>query len=167
MIKSTIDNTEFTIEFERDMVSGKVNHSSFNWDIKQVSEGVYHVIRDNKTYTIMVESYDSENHILNLRINGKSIVIETQDRIQQLLKAMGMDATAGKKVNELKAPMPGLVLRIAVLEGDSVKKGDALLVLEAMKMENIIKSPGDGLVSKIVVKPGQAVEKNQLLVVFG
>jgi biotin carboxyl carrier protein len=78
-----------------------------------------------------------------------------------------MDATAGKKINELKAPMPGLVLRVTANEGEAVKKGDTLLVLEAMKMENSIKSPGDGMVAKIMVKPGQAVEKNQLLVVFG
>jgi biotin carboxyl carrier protein len=72
----------------------------------------------------------------------------------------------GKKINEIKAPMPGLVLRIPINEGDSVSKGEGLLVLEAMKMENIIKSPGDVVVSKILVKPGQAVEKNQLLVSF-
>jgi biotin carboxyl carrier protein len=62
--------------------------------------------------------------------------------------------------------MPGLVLRIPINEGDSVSKGEGLLVLEAMKMENSIKAPGDVVVSKIHVKPGQAVEKNQLLVSF-
>jgi biotin carboxyl carrier protein len=167
MIKSTINDTAYAIEFERDLNTGNINGESFAWDIRYVSEGIYHVIRDNKAYILLVESYDSENHILNIRINEKALIIETQDRIQQLLKAMGMDAASGKKINELKAPMPGLVLRITASEGDSINKGDTLLVLEAMKMENSIKSPGDGIVSKIMVKPGQAVEKNQLLVVFG
>lgn len=167
MIQSIINEASYSIEFDRGLNTGSINGTPFNWDIKHVSEGIYHIIRDNRTYVMLVEGYDSDNHILNLRINGKSLVIETQDRIQQLLKAMGMDATAGKKINELKAPMPGLVLRVTANEGEAVKKGDTLLVLEAMKMENSIKSPGEGMVAKIMVKPGQAVEKNQLLVVFG
>ncbi|HSH65835.1 MAG TPA: acetyl-CoA carboxylase biotin carboxyl carrier protein subunit, partial [Bacteroidia bacterium] len=71
------------------------------------------------------------------------------------------------KINEIKAPMPGLVLDIRVNEGDSIQKGDAVIVLEAMKMENIIKSPVDGTIKKINVKKGLAVEKNQVLVQFG
>jgi biotin carboxyl carrier protein len=59
-----------------------------------------------------------------------------------------------------------LVVRITVEEGTEVKKGDSLLVLEAMKMENVIKAPGDAVVGKIKVNAGQAVEKNQLLISF-
>ena len=77
-----------------------------------------------------------------------------------------MDNLAAAKVNEIKAPMPGLVLDIRVAEGDEVKKGDSILVLEAMKMENIIKSPTDGIIKKINVKKGIAVEKNQVLIHF-
>jgi biotin carboxyl carrier protein len=77
-----------------------------------------------------------------------------------------MDKLHSAKVNELKAPMPGLVLDIVVSEGQEVKKGDALVVLEAMKMENILKSPADVVVKKISVKKGTAVEKNQVLVLF-
>jgi biotin carboxyl carrier protein len=69
-------------------------------------------------------------------------------------------------VNELKAPMPGLVLRIVAQPGDEVKKGDALLVLESMKMENVLKAPGAGIVDKVLVTTGNAVEKGQPLVLF-
>ena len=68
------------------------------------------------------------------------------------------------KNNNVKAPMPGLVLRIIAQEGDTVKKGDALLVLEAMKMENVIKAEGEGTIKRIAVAPKQVVEKNTLLV---
>jgi biotin carboxyl carrier protein len=77
-----------------------------------------------------------------------------------------LDNLATKKVNDIKAPMPGMVLNILVKEGDTVKKGDAILVLEAMKMENILKSPTDGLIKKIAAVKGTAVEKNQLLIQF-
>jgi biotin carboxyl carrier protein len=62
--------------------------------------------------------------------------------------------------------MPGLVLKIFVKDGDTVKKGDNLFVLEAMKMENIIKSPADVTVKTIRIKPGDKVEKGQVLIAF-
>ena len=70
------------------------------------------------------------------------------------------------KINEVKAPMPGLVLSIKVSENQEVKKGDAILILEAMKMENVIKSPIDGVIKQIVVSEKQAVDKNQALILF-
>ena len=77
-----------------------------------------------------------------------------------------MDNINNQKVNELKAPMPGLVLSIMVQPGDSVVKGDGLMVLEAMKMENIIRTPADGIVKSVDVKKSDAVEKNQVLIKF-
>ena len=71
-----------------------------------------------------------------------------------------------KKLNEIKAPMPGLILDIKVEVGQEVKKGDPILILEAMKMENILKSPGDGIVKAIKVKVKDNVEKGQLLLEF-
>ena len=62
--------------------------------------------------------------------------------------------------------MPGLVIDVCISEGDKIKKGDKIIVLEAMKMENIIKSPTDGIIKKINVNKGMAVEKNQILINF-
>jgi biotin carboxyl carrier protein len=77
-----------------------------------------------------------------------------------------MDALATKKVNELKAPMPGLVLDVRVKVGDVIKKGEPLVVLEAMKMENVLKSIADVTIKKIAIEKGNAVEKNQVLIFF-
>lgn len=166
MIKANVLDSIFEIVFNREKTEGNINQTSFNWDVKHQGNGVYQVVYKQKTYTLILESGDAETGLYKIQLNGKPLEIGTFDRIQLLLKSMGMDTAMGKRINEIKAPMPGLVLRIPVNEGDSVSKGDGLLVLEAMKMENSIKAPGDVVVSKIHVKPGQAVEKNQLLVSF-
>jgi biotin carboxyl carrier protein len=70
------------------------------------------------------------------------------------------------KISEIKAPMPGMVLKVLVEEGAEVKKGENLFVLEAMKMENIIKSPADVTVKTIKIRPGDKVEKGQILMMF-
>ena len=62
--------------------------------------------------------------------------------------------------------MPGLIIDLKVKDGDQVKAGDPLLILEAMKMENIIKSPGDATVKSVKVTMGEGVEKNQVLIEF-
>lgn len=71
---------------------------------------------------------------------------------------------ATHKVNVIKAPMPGLVLKIMISENQDINEGDSVLILEAMKMENVIKSPGTGKVKIIKVKERDAVEKNEVLV---
>jgi len=83
-----------------------------------------------------------------------------------LLKKLGMDSLTSKKVNELKAPMPGLVFKVLVDVGQEVNEGDNLMILEAMKMENNLKSPTTGKIIEIKVDEGEAVEKNQILIVF-
>ena len=69
--------------------------------------------------------------------------------------------------NKISSPRPGSVISVAVKEGQTVKKGDTLLVLESMKMENPILADCDGTVSKIAVAPGQSVMQDDLLVVIG
>jgi biotin carboxyl carrier protein len=69
-------------------------------------------------------------------------------------------------MNELKAPMPGLVVDFLVEIGQEVQTGDKLMILEAMKMENVIKASGQGIVKKINVIKGQSVEKSQILIEF-
>jgi biotin carboxyl carrier protein len=101
-----------------------------------------------------------------LSLNGKSVSVTLKEPLDDLLHSMGLDKLTTAKVTHVKAPMPGLVLNVLVEAGQEVKKGDKLLVLEAMKMENIIKAAGDGKVARIAVNKGQAVDKNQTLVEF-
>lgn len=102
----------------------------------------------------------------SVKVNGSIYKVAVEDQFDQLLKQLGMDNLAAAKVQQIKAPMPGLVLSILVAEGAEIKKGDSLLVLEAMKMENMIKSPTDGIIKKITINQGNKVEKNEVLITF-
>ncbi|MEM1136359.1 MAG: acetyl-CoA carboxylase biotin carboxyl carrier protein subunit [Bacteroidota bacterium] len=83
-----------------------------------------------------------------------------------LLEKMGINHTSTNTVKDIKAPMPGKILEIICNEGDEIKKGDKVMILEAMKMENVLKSPGEGIVKSIKVKTGDNVEKNHILIAF-
>ena len=166
MIQSTIHTNSYTIEFNQEGKTGVIDGNAFSWDLLPISANRFSIIKNNKSFNVIIESRDSETQTLVIRINGKKLQINTKDKMTLLLESMGLNTAVSSKVNEVKAPMPGLVLRALVAEGDEVKKGDSLLVLEAMKMENVIKSPADAVISKISVKQGQAVEKNQVLIQF-
>lgn len=167
MVKASINNQSFDIIFEDQLLSeGSINNRSFSLDRVKSTSNNWHILKDGQSYNIEILKIDQLAKQVELKINGKLNSVKLSDQFDALLKSLGMDNLAAKKVSELKAPMPGLVLNIAVQEGDTIAKGDALLVLEAMKMENIIKSPTDGVIKKIHAIKGSAVEKNQILISF-
>ncbi len=88
-------------------------------------------------------------------------VVDERTRHIRRLVGAGKGPAAGGTV---KAPMPGLVVRVLVEPGQVVAAGAGLVVLEAMKMENELKAPGAGVVASVAAQPGQAVEKGQVLV---
>lgn len=166
MLKVKVNNKkEHQVVFESPS-NGTIDGTSFAWDIAEVKNGSFHVIKDDKSYTLEVIKADYAEKSFLVSVNGNKYQLQVKDKYDELLKSLGLDTMNTSKVNEIKAPMPGLVLDLRVAEGDKVQKGDPVLVLEAMKMENIIKSPTDGIIKKISVKKGVAVEKNQVLVHF-
>ena len=124
------------------------------------------ILYKNKSYNIEVVEQNVIEKTATIKVNGNIYVLSIQDQFDQLLKQLGMDNLITSKILQIKAPMPGLVLNVLVKEGAEIKKGDNLLVLEAMKMENMIKSPTDGMIKKIAIKQGDKVEKNELLISF-
>jgi biotin carboxyl carrier protein len=120
----------------------------------------------NRSYEISLIDIEETTSKVRLRINSKLVELKLKSDRQLLLEKMGLSSLTVKKVSEVKAPMPGLVVRCIVEVEQEVEQGDALLVLEAMKMENIIKSPTAGVISQIMVIQGEAVEKNQILIKF-
>ena len=158
------DKTEYKVENNRDKLL--INDKEISADIQQLNESVYHVINDMGSYNAEVVSFDKEAKTAQIKVNGNLYTIIAQDQFDILLDQLGMSAINANKVSDIKAPMPGLVLKLLVSEGMQVKKGDNLFVLEAMKMENIIKSPADVTVKSVKIKPGDKVEKGQVLLLF-
>jgi acetyl/propionyl-CoA carboxylase alpha subunit len=135
-------------------------------DLIEIKQGVFHIIKDNKSYNAEVLKANREEKSFVIRVNGNKYTVRIKDKYDDLLKELGIDTASVLKVKEMKAPMPGLVMDVRAKEGDSIKKGDALVVLQAMKMENILKSPADAIIKKIHIKKDDAIEKNQLLISF-
>ncbi|WP_019986504.1 acetyl-CoA carboxylase biotin carboxyl carrier protein subunit [Rudanella lutea] len=143
-----------------------VNDEPFAWDLARLNDNTFHILHQNRSYTAELIELDSEAKTVKLSLNGHLYTVQLKDRFDQLLEQMGMSGAASAKINDIKAPMPGLIVGVSVQPGDVVKKGDAVLILEAMKMENLIKSPGEGTIRAIRVAKGDRVEKNQVLIEF-
>jgi biotin carboxyl carrier protein len=128
-------------------------------------EGLYSLLVDNKSYEVLVvEESDGQLHVV---IDGAYYTVNVMDeRAKRLAEAAGGFAPPSGEQG-VKSPMPGLIAATPVNEGDTVKKGQVVIVLESMKMQNELKSPRDGTVTALKVTAGQAVEQGQVLLVIG
>lgn len=165
----TIDNgvsDDISFEIKQQEDQWLIGDNIFDGDVVRISENLYHVIWKNRSFNVEVIESNVAEKTFKLLINGNLYETSVKDQFDLLLEGLGMQATAVKKINNLKAPMPGLIQSIAVEPGQEVQKGETLLVLVAMKMENIIKSAGDGVVKTLKIVPGEIVEKNQVLIEF-
>lgn len=153
----------------------KVNRS-FNFEIDDMSlkefdsfkinETDYHVIHQHHSYKGQITEANFYKKNYTIKVNNNTYEVEIGDHLDALIVQMGFEIGAVKAINDIKAPMPGLIIEISSAIGKAVKKGDALLILEAMKMENVLTSPRDGIIKAIKVDKGNTVEKNQLLIEF-
>lgn len=165
MLESVVNGRTIKVETVGNKL--KVNGEEHVLDVLDIQNGKYfHLLYKQHSYMFEILGFDKETKTYKIGFDGRTYEVGVKDRFDQLLHSMGLDNLSKPKVNEVKAPMPGLVLSIKVSENQEVKKGDPILILEAMKMENIIKSPADGIIGKINVTEKQAVDKNQSLVSF-
>ena len=153
----------------------KVNAThQFEIDEKQIEEldcietspNTFHILQNNETVNSTILKSDFNNKKYTVKVNSNTYDVDIKNALDQQIEALGFQIGGSKKINEIKAPMPGLILEINVNEGQEVKEDDALLILEAMKMENVINSPCDGIVKSVSVNQGETVDKNSLLIEF-
>ncbi len=151
----------------------KVNDSlSYNFNTSDIQElnvlslpkSKFHIINNNKSFNVTLEesNFLDKEYVVNVNLNRYTIKISTE--LDVLIKQLGFSVGSSKKANDIKAPMPGLIINILVKTGQKVNEGDQLLILEAMKMENSISSPKEGIVKSIFVKSGETVEKGALMI---
>jgi biotin carboxyl carrier protein len=159
-------NKDKIIEYKQENGQIFIDDQPFSIDIKSLSNNQFHILKDHKSYNAELIHYDAELKLVTLKIEGHKLVLEVKNRMDILLEKMGINQAVTTKIENIKAPMPGLIIDIKVAEGEKVEKDQAIMILEAMKMENILKSPQNGIIKNIKVKKGQSVEKNQVLIDF-
>lgn len=137
-----------------------------DYDQARLTPETFHVIHDAHSFSVEILEADFNAKTYKVSVDGKPFSVSISNPLDQLISAMGFELGSSRNVSNIEAPMPGLILDIPVAEGDDVKEGDALIVLEAMKMENVILSPRDGVIGKIAVEKGTAVDKKALLIEF-
>ncbi len=163
---TTVEGKDFTIEVNRE---GEVvvNGEPRELDARTIdNNGLYSLLINHQSTEALVE-LDEASGEYRVLIDGALYHISvTDERAKRLAEAAGQAFGAGSGEYNMKSPMPGLIVAIPVKEGDSVTKGQVIVVLESMKMENELKSPRDGIVQSIKIQSKQAVEQGQLLVVI-
>jgi len=158
------DSFDFEATVKKDLLS--LNNKHIQADIAKLGPNIYHIINQHRSYRLEVVAFDHAAKTASIKVNGNTYQVKAKDQFDALLEQLGLSNLNSNKISDIKAPMPGLVLKVLVAEGDEVKKGDNLFVLEAMKMENIIKAPADATIKSIKIKPADKVEKGQLLILF-
>lgn len=163
MLQATV-NGKNTIAIAKDGDDWMMNDKPVQWDMRKQANGLISILHNGKSYTAIVDKIDRDKKEVTVRINGNTYTVAIQEPIDQLLHSMGLYLNAMKKAEHVKAPMPGMILKVLVEPGQQIKKGDGLLILEAMKMENVLKATGDATVKAIKVTERTAVEKGAVLI---
>lgn len=130
------------------------------------TKGKYHILKNHSSYKAEVLNSEFNNKTYLVKVNSNSYNVKISDKLDQLISKMGFAIGTSKQIDSIKAPMPGLILDVMVKEGEEVKEDDALLILEAMKMENVITSPRDGVIKSVNISKGNAIDKGHLLIEF-
>jgi biotin carboxyl carrier protein len=157
-----------TIEEDKNQISlineteAKLNGEKINYELQKLNYQTYILRINNSVYEISSEQVNSEK--FSFLVNGIEINLIARTALQERAKKL-IDASKSSSgsIVDINAPMPGMILKINKNNGDDIKKGESVLILEAMKMENDVKSPVTGKIKKLFVTKGNAVEKGDRL----
>ncbi len=163
-----IDEREFKAEFDYENEGiVNINGKPFRLEmLKKYEDNIYSFSVNQKLAQVEFEMGDHGNVLVSYEGLTYDIAVtnETRKMLEKYIKQSGDEAAAGE--NLIKAPMPGMIVKVLVKEGLPVTMNDKVIIVEAMKMENALASPVTGTVKEIRVKEGQPVEKGQVLIVI-
>jgi len=146
----SIDDSKITID-------GK----EFEYDYEQMFGTSYILKVGDKFYDVSAKRINREKYVVV--INGNDFEVEARTTLEEKAREVIEQHSLKNRGQEIKAPMPGMILKVNKKVGDSVSLGESIMILEAMKMENELKSPKDGKIKEVLVKEGDAVEKGAKL----
>lgn len=158
--RADVGERTFDVVFENGRLL--LNGAPADYAFERVAEGYYALRLDGQSFSATVEPMPG-GHV-RVTLGGRQTKVRVRDEKDLLLERFGLDEGAGAAEREVRAPMPGLVLKVLVEAGQEVEAGGGLLVLEAMKMENELRAPSAGVVAAVHAQPGSAVGKGELLV---
>jgi biotin carboxyl carrier protein len=155
-----------------------INGRAIEYDLTSVETGTYCLILDGRVYILhrnngvtsetgsqgSTSRSDGSGRELQLSIQGREYTVTVDDARSLLIRSYLSKGHAASAPVAVRAPMPGLIVRVEVEAGQLIRVGQGLVVLEAMKMENEIKALSAGKVADVHVTPGKAVEKGELLI---
>lgn len=160
-----VNGNEYEIDW-RDDGQVIVNGQAFDVDLNLLGSGdLVSMIFDHRSFEAVVHSPERDRW--EMLMNGENYDITVKDeRAYRLARARG-DLEGDTGMVTTKSPMPGVIVKVLVEEGQLIAKGETLVILESMKMENELKATRDGKVAEVKVSAGQTVEKDAVLVVVG
>ena len=163
---TTVNNQTFEIEINSDvalLVNGEVRDVDFK--ATEGQHAIYSLLIDNKSYEAVVEFRDGNYQVL---ISGDLYEVEVIDERRRRLAEVAGSGLGGGQSGELvvRSPMPGAIVAIPVQEGQEVKKGQTIIVLESMKMEVTIVANRVGRVREVRCVEGRPVSAGEPLVII-
>jgi biotin carboxyl carrier protein len=159
----TVGENVYQVEINQD---GKVSMDGQEIDVDFArigATGLHLLLVNHESFEGLVEKHDD---VWDVLFRGDLYEVQVADERAQLMKARAGMAVPDSGEILIKAPMPGMVVKIPVEVGQEIEKGDNVIILESMKMENELKAPRAGKVERINVKTGNSVDQGQVLVVI-
>jgi biotin carboxyl carrier protein len=141
----------------------RIGEQVWEVDARRTPGGLYSLLIDGASYVAHVDEREAGAHV---QVLGETYAVQVEEHERHLIRTRAGAAAGGVGGQTLAAPMPGRVSHVAVRPGDRVEAGDALVVIEAMKMENELRAGTAGTVAEVRVAPGQTVNPGDILVVI-
>ncbi|MFH1010307.1 MAG: biotin/lipoyl-containing protein [bacterium] len=157
-----LDNHEYEVAFEKD----RILVNGFPVPVELLPASHKALVRARIGNQIVDFPMDFTDEGARILFAGHDYVVQFEDYRRRMLRSLGAAGEQRRAAVSVKAPMPGLVVKIEAKVGQNVTKGQGVIVVEAMKMENEVRAPDSGVVKEIRVKERQTVEKGEVLVVI-
>ncbi len=159
-------NNKFKVKVNNSLEFDISDQDIIKLDAEKTGDNQYHVLQNSKPFKAELSDSNFNRKKYSIKVNNHSYDVDISNPLDILINELGFTFGSSKQINSIKAPMPGLILDIHVNIGQEVKEDEALLILEAMKMENVITSPRDGVIKSVNISKGDAIDKGHLLIEF-